>query len=153
MYSPEELCSKIETIFPEIGACGINLDVAFDADKNAWVVDLKKDNHELKHFLEQPDADACIEGKQCVALGQGILPDPLGGRGVLGAHGACCNGGGLDQRWRCRRHLGQDSQAPPLRRCRRSSTPATTPPSPAAPSGCGRCSTRCGWRRRPPLLL
>jgi hypothetical protein len=32
-------------------------------------VDLKKDRHQLKHFLEQADADLCMEGKQCVSLG------------------------------------------------------------------------------------
>jgi hypothetical protein len=32
-------------------------------------VDLKKEGHELKHFLEPPDADACMQGKQCVSLG------------------------------------------------------------------------------------
>ena len=31
--------------------------------------DLKKDKHELKHFLENQDADFCMKGKQCVALG------------------------------------------------------------------------------------
>jgi hypothetical protein len=32
-------------------------------------VDLKKEGHELKHFLEPTDADACMQGKQCVSLG------------------------------------------------------------------------------------
>jgi len=33
------------------------------------VVDLKKDKHELKTFLEEGDAEKCMEGKQCVSLG------------------------------------------------------------------------------------
>jgi hypothetical protein len=33
------------------------------------LVDLKKGTHELKHHLEIPDADACMENKQCVSLG------------------------------------------------------------------------------------
>ena len=65
----KELCDKIQQLYPEIGKCGIDLTVDYDKRQKAWVVDLKKDNHELKHFLENPDADACIEGKQCVALG------------------------------------------------------------------------------------
>lgn len=69
MYSNEELCEKIRGIYPEIGECGINLDVQRDEQKHVWVVDLKKDEHELKHYLEPPDADACMQGKQCVALG------------------------------------------------------------------------------------
>jgi hypothetical protein len=69
MYSDKELCEKIRGIYPEIGECGIELAVRHDDAKKAWVVDLKKDEHELKHYLEPPDADACMEGKQCVALG------------------------------------------------------------------------------------
>ena len=69
MYNKEELCEKIQKMYPEIGACGINVDVKFDKQTNAWVVDLKKDNHELKTFLEPEDADACMAGKQCVSLG------------------------------------------------------------------------------------
>lgn len=69
MHSKEELCEKITKIYPDIGVCGIDIDVEFDKEKNVWVVDLKKDNHELKHYLEIPDADDCMEGKQCVSLG------------------------------------------------------------------------------------
>jgi hypothetical protein len=69
MIDKNVLCDKIQKMHPEIGECGIDLTVDYDKRQNAWVVDLKKDNHELKHFLENPDADACMEGKQCMALG------------------------------------------------------------------------------------
>jgi hypothetical protein len=69
MYDKKELCQKIISIYPEIGECGIDVDVEFDKNKNVWVVDLKKGDHELKHHLEIPDADDCIEGNQCVSLG------------------------------------------------------------------------------------
>jgi len=69
MYSDQELCSKITAIYPEIGECGINIEVEHDDEKKVWVVDLKKGDHELKHYLEYPDADNCMEGKQCVSLG------------------------------------------------------------------------------------
>lgn len=69
MYDKNELCKKIIEIYPEIGECGIDVDVTFDALKNAWIVDLKRDAHELKHHLEIPDADLCMKGKQCVSLG------------------------------------------------------------------------------------
>jgi len=69
MIKKNELCQKILEIYPEIGQCGINLKVDFDKRQKAWVVSLKKDNHKLKHFLENPDADSCMEGKQCFALG------------------------------------------------------------------------------------
>jgi hypothetical protein len=69
VYNKTELCEKITSIYPDIGACGIDIDVDFDQSKNTWVVHLKKGAHSLKHFLEVLDADRCMDGKQCVALG------------------------------------------------------------------------------------
>ncbi|MCB2183864.1 MAG: hypothetical protein KQH63_17685 [Desulfobulbaceae bacterium] len=69
MHTPKELCQKIIELYPEIGQCGINVKVNYNNAKKVWVVDLKKDNHELQHHLEIPDADDCMEGKQCVSLG------------------------------------------------------------------------------------
>lgn len=69
MYSKEELCDKIRAVFPDIGACGIDIRVDYDDQNKAWVVDLKKDNHELKTFLEEDEAQQCMDGKQCVSLG------------------------------------------------------------------------------------
>lgn len=69
MYNELELCKKIVEMYPEIGECGIDVDVAHDEQKNIWIVNLKKEEQELKHFLEYPDADSCMEGKQCVSLG------------------------------------------------------------------------------------
>jgi hypothetical protein len=69
MHNKEELCKKITSIYPDLGVCGIDVNVDYDEEKKAWVVDLKKDEHELKHYLEVPDADSCMEGKECVSLG------------------------------------------------------------------------------------
>jgi len=69
MYDKEELCEKIRSIYPDIGQCGIDVNVEYDEAKKAWVVDLKKDNHELRTHLEVPEADDCMDGKQCVSLG------------------------------------------------------------------------------------
>lgn len=69
MHDKEQLCEKIRSIYPDIGQCGIDINVDFDKAKKAWVVDLKKDNHELKTYLEPPEADDCMDGKQCVSLG------------------------------------------------------------------------------------
>jgi hypothetical protein len=69
MHNKNELCEKIKNIFPDVGECGIDVKVDYDNDKKAYVVDLKKDNHELKTYLEPDDADTCMEGKQCVGLG------------------------------------------------------------------------------------
>lgn len=69
MHTKEELCEKIKAVFPEIGACGIDIMVDYDDNNKAWVVDLKKDKHELKTFLEESEAQQCMDGKQCVSLG------------------------------------------------------------------------------------
>lgn len=69
MYDSSELCKKITSIYPDIGACGIDIDVTYDKEKKTWVVNLKKDTHELKHYLEVPEADSCMDGKECVSLG------------------------------------------------------------------------------------
>lgn len=69
MYDKKELCEKITAIYPEIGVCGIDIDVSYDKEKKSWVVDLTKGENNLKHYLEVPDADTCMDGKQCVSLG------------------------------------------------------------------------------------
>ena len=69
MHDKKELCDRINSLHPEIGECGLDVKVDFDKTRNAWVVDLKKEGHELKTFLELLDANACMEGKQCLSLG------------------------------------------------------------------------------------
>ncbi len=69
MIDKKVLCEKITSIYPEIGHCGINIDVDFNKEKEAWVVDLKKDKHHLQTHLEINEADQCMVGKKCVSLG------------------------------------------------------------------------------------
>lgn len=69
MYDKNELCRKITELYPDVGVCGVDIDVDFDRSQNVWVVDLKKDNHELRHHLELADAEPCLDGQQCVSLG------------------------------------------------------------------------------------
>jgi hypothetical protein len=71
-HDNNELCQKIRSIYPEIGECNIGVKVDFDAEKDAYVVDLKQGEHELKTYLDHEDADACMDGKQCVHLGVDI---------------------------------------------------------------------------------
>lgn len=83
MHTNSELCNKIVDLYPEIGACGIDVDVEFSQNKNCFEVHLHKDGHELSHHLEIPDADDCIDGKQCVSLGLEIaqLKNHIQGKG------------------------------------------------------------------------
>jgi hypothetical protein len=69
MIDKDELCRKIRDIYPDIGECGIDVDVAFDETNQRWVVDLKKGSRQMKTFLEEGDAELCLQGRQCVSLG------------------------------------------------------------------------------------
>jgi hypothetical protein len=69
MIDKSQLCEKIKELYPDIGECGIDLNVDYDKEQQAWVVDLKKDHLELKTFLEDGDAELCMLDKQCVSLG------------------------------------------------------------------------------------
>jgi len=72
MFTGKQLCQKIVTLYPDIGVCGIDIDVARDHSEEVWVVHLKKNTYKLDHFLEIKDADRCMEGKECLALGLDI---------------------------------------------------------------------------------
>jgi len=69
MMNKDALCEKIRSVFPDIGVCGIDLQVDFDEGNHAYVLDLKHGNRHLKTFMEVGDADACLAGRQCVSLG------------------------------------------------------------------------------------
>jgi len=69
MIDKNELCRKIRELYPDIGECGIDVNVAFDQGNQRWTVDLKKGSHHLKTFLEEGDAELCLADKQCVSLG------------------------------------------------------------------------------------
>ena len=69
MHDPRAICEKIQQLYPDIGECGIDIDVCFDDTRDAWVVDLKRGNQHLKTYMDHPDADSCMLGKKCVGLG------------------------------------------------------------------------------------
>jgi hypothetical protein len=69
MVDKNELCEKIRSIYPDIGECGIAVNVDYDEKNKRWVVNLKQGEHELKTFLEDGDAENCLNGIQCVSLG------------------------------------------------------------------------------------
>ncbi|MFO8174609.1 MAG: hypothetical protein R6T96_10030 [Longimicrobiales bacterium] len=65
-----ELCEKIQEIYPDIGRCGIEVEVlGYDESKEAWTVILRRDDRELITHLDPPNARACMEGRECVHLG------------------------------------------------------------------------------------
>jgi hypothetical protein len=68
MFDKDQICAQIRKIYPDVGECGIDVKVEYDKAQESWVVHLKKGAKELKTYLEPGDAEACIEGKQCMSL-------------------------------------------------------------------------------------
>ena len=69
MIDKNALCEKIREIYPDIGECGIDLQAEYDQAQKAWTVWLKRDNQQLKTYLEDGDAEKCMIGEKCVGLG------------------------------------------------------------------------------------
>ena len=69
MYDKNELCEKIKSLHPDIGECDVDLNVDYDEEQQSWVVYMNKGHRKVKHFLPDEDADACMDGNQCVSLG------------------------------------------------------------------------------------
>lgn len=65
----EEICQRIQKIYPNIGKCGIDLNVIYDDENKRWRVSLKRSGKELRTYLEPGDAELCIDRKQCLSLG------------------------------------------------------------------------------------
>jgi hypothetical protein len=68
MLDKEALCLRIREIYPDIGACGIDVKVDYDEQQDRWAVQLSKDEKQLKTFLEPEDVKLCMAGEQCIGL-------------------------------------------------------------------------------------
>jgi hypothetical protein len=65
----DKLALKLKEMYPEIVQHGLDLALCFDDKKDAWVVELSKGLHKLTTHLERKDAEACLEGVQCIYFG------------------------------------------------------------------------------------
>jgi len=68
-HSKDELAAKLREMYPEVDRYGLELELEFNHEKDAWVVTLRGGEHELSTHLEKKDADECLEGVKCVYLG------------------------------------------------------------------------------------
>ncbi|MCK8602262.1 hypothetical protein [Desulfoferrobacter suflitae] len=66
---PKALESKLREMYPDIDKYKFDLALNFNEQKDAWIVELKHGKHELTTHLERKDAEACLDGVQCVYLG------------------------------------------------------------------------------------
>ncbi|MEW6052424.1 MAG: hypothetical protein AB1552_01360 [Nitrospirota bacterium] len=68
-YTKDALQDKILEMYPEIFQHGITVSLEFDEGKNAYIVRMKKGEHQLTTHLEKKDADECMNNIKCVYLG------------------------------------------------------------------------------------
>lgn len=68
-YTIVGLKEKLLEMYPEMTTHGIAVSLDFDTTKNAYIIKMKKDKHELTTHLEKKDADECMNGIKCVYLG------------------------------------------------------------------------------------
>ncbi|WP_029897489.1 hypothetical protein [Desulfohalovibrio reitneri] len=68
----QQVMAKIKEMYPEIDKYGLQASLSFDDQKDAWMLELKKDEHELVTHIEKADAEKCLEGVECVYLSHQI---------------------------------------------------------------------------------
>ena len=61
--------STIMGMYPEIIKHSLSFSLNFDTDTDSWIVTLSKGKHKLTTHLEKKDAEACLDGIQCIYLG------------------------------------------------------------------------------------
>lgn len=69
MLDKAKLCDKIREMYPDMGVCDKDLNVNWDPERKVWAVDFNKGPHRIRHYLEDQDAAACLDGRQCIGLG------------------------------------------------------------------------------------
>ena len=69
MLTNKQVCDQLSSLYPDFGFCGQDLKVKWDNQNRAWVVDFVHDGRNRRHYLENEDAAACIDQKQCVGMG------------------------------------------------------------------------------------
>ena len=72
LIDKKRLCKQIHQIYPEIGECGVDVDIQYDRLKGAWIVRLEHAGRRHYKHLETQDALECLEGERCVTLGMQI---------------------------------------------------------------------------------
>ena len=68
-HTAAELKKMLKDIHPEIAAHNLDLDVEYKADQEYWVIKLERGPFKLHTFLDKKDANACLDGVQCIYLG------------------------------------------------------------------------------------
>lgn len=68
-HNAVELAGKLREMYPEIEQHGLEMDLEYKPERAYWIIKLSKGDHRLHTLLDKKDADACLDGVQCVYLG------------------------------------------------------------------------------------
>jgi hypothetical protein len=68
-YTQVALGDKLYEMYPELMKHKIAIRLSMDEERNAWVVTFEKGGKNRHAFLDKDDADACMDGQQCIYLG------------------------------------------------------------------------------------
>lgn len=69
MIEETELKKKVSEMYPEIGQHRLEVDVTFDAGRDAYLVEFHRGNDRLATRIETKDAEDCMQGSRCIYLG------------------------------------------------------------------------------------
>jgi len=64
----ERVTAMIHKFHPEIARNKLELSVTFETAKDRYLIKLSKSGETVGAYLEEQDADDCLEGKKCVKL-------------------------------------------------------------------------------------
>ena len=68
-YTQDDLVDKILEMYPEIKKHGLFIELTFNIEKDAWIIQMTRDGKKLTTYLEKKDADECMNNVKCVYLG------------------------------------------------------------------------------------
>jgi hypothetical protein len=68
-HTIDELKDKIHLMYPDIDKYGVTSSLTFDKGKNTYVLELKKEQHQLATYIDKEDADKCMDNIECIHLG------------------------------------------------------------------------------------
>ncbi len=72
-YTITGLKTKILEMYPEIAKLGVVSSLVWDDDKKVYTLKLSKGPHELSTYIDKDDANRCMDGHVCVALGVQVM--------------------------------------------------------------------------------
>lgn len=68
-HTNEEVRRKILEMYPDIEKFGVRSSLTYDEGKKTYVLELNKDQHHLSTYIDEEDADKCLDNIECVHLG------------------------------------------------------------------------------------